>query len=282
MLERAILFCRNEKDKVKYEVIREICSLFGKKFSENLTTVELAALRNEIIERITKNKDPLREIKDESFRVAEKLYGKVERYIKRIKDERERFRKALMVALAGNIIEFGARDHKVNLKNLEEEIFSIIEKKPYVDDIDKVYDKFKKARKILYITDNVAELIFDKIFINEMRKYKGKRIFIAPLSRTVQDDAWVGDVKKAKIEGVEIVPRGNYIGVWLEKCTKEFLERWDESDLIIAKGMGCYETLTEYPHEKTQGKVAMLFKVKCVPVSKHSNVPLGGSVVKII
>ena len=45
--------------------------------------------------------------------------------------------------------------------------------------------------------------------------------------------------------------------------------------------MGCYETLTEYP-QKTKGKVGLLMKAKCRPVSRDVKVPLGSSVIKVL
>ncbi len=279
MLERALLFCRNEPEEVKYKVVREICRLFAEDFSEKRKTIDMAAARNEIIERVTKDKDPLREIKNESFAFAEKLYPKLRKHVSGIKNPKRRFNAALMIALAGNIVEFGARDHKINLKNLEKEILSVVKGKLAIDDTEKAYKKIQKAKNILYVTDNVAELVFDRIFIEELSAQR-KKIFIAPLARTVQDDAWINDVKKAKIKA-EIIPRGDFIGIWFEKCTPEFLKAWKNSDIIIAKGMACYETLTDYP-EKTKGKVAMLFKVKCVPVARHVGVQVGSAVVKVI
>jgi hypothetical protein len=281
MLDRALLFCRNESDEKKYEVMEEICSLFAKKFSNEIKTVELASLRNGIIERITKNEDPMREMKEKSFTVAKKLYPKLREYVSKMNDPEERFRKVLMIALAGNIIEFGVKGHEVNLKNLEKEIFSVVEGNLEIDDIDEIYEKVKSAREILYVTDNVAELIFDKIFIEELREEYGVKVFIAPLSRTVQDDAWIEDVKKAKIDA-KIIPRGDFIGVWFERCTREFLKKWNDVDFIIAKGMACYETLSEYPEETKGRRVGLLFKVKCKPVARDVGVNLGGVVVKIL
>lgn len=280
MLHRALLFCKNEDEETKDKVIREVCRLFSEKFSPDFSTTEMAYLRNQAIEEIIDNKDPMKEIKEESIKAAEKVYPKLEDYIKKIKNEKERFKIALKISLAGNIIEFGAGDHSVDLKNLEDYIFEVVGGPLAIDDSKEIYEKVKNSKEVLYVTDNAGELIFDKIFIKELKKYS--KVFVAPLSRPVQDDAWLGDVKKVGIDTIcTIVPRSDSIGVWFEKCTEEFIKKWKEADLIIAKGMGCYETLVDYP-EMSKGKVALLMKAKCDPVARDVGVTLGSNVVKVM
>lgn len=277
MIQRALLFCRNKNDRTRYGVAMEVCKLFSKEFP-GLTTTEMAYRRNKAIEKIIKDSDPMKDLKEESFNAALRLYTFFERYVNRADNKKERFRKALIIALAGNIIEFGAMNHNVNLKKLRNEIFSIVKGRLAIDDIDKIYNRVKNSREILYVTDNAAELVFDKIFIDELKNYS--TVFISPLSAPVQDDASIKDVKKARID-CEIIPRGNFLGIWFKRCTPEFLKKYREVDLVIAKGMGCYETLVDYP-EKAKGKVALLMKAKCTPVAKNIGIPLGGTVAKIM
>jgi uncharacterized protein with ATP-grasp and redox domains len=98
----------------------------------------------------------------------------------------------------------------------------------------------------------------------------------------VQDDASVHEIKRVGLDKLApIVARSDSIGVWFERCTKEFLKEWDEADFIIVKGMGCYETLCDYP-KKTNGKVGLLMKAKCLPVAKDVGVPVGSAVIKIM
>jgi len=280
MLNRALLFCEKEDEETKERVIREVCRVFSEKFSSDISTTEMAYLRNRIIENITMDRDPMKTLKEESLKAAEKIYPRLEGYVKKIKDGKERFKVALKIALSGNIVEFGARDHKLDLNKLEEEIFAVVEGPLAVDDSERIYENIKNSKEILYVTDNAGELIFDKIFIKELQKYV--QIFVAPLSKPVQDDAWIEDIKKAGIDTLcTIIPRGDFIGVWFEKCSKEFLKKWEDADFIIAKGMACYETLVDYP-EMTKGKVALLMKAKCKPVARHAGVPLRSNVVKII
>jgi uncharacterized protein with ATP-grasp and redox domains len=280
MLQRALMFCSREDEKTRTRVMEKLCELFSKEISGDITTTGLAFKRNMIIEGLIDNDDPMKELKGESFDAALKVYPLLEDYLEREKNDRKRFKKALKVALAGNIIEFGARDHRVNLEKLEDEIFDVVGGNLAIDDTDEIYERVKDAKEILYVTDNAGEIVFDKLFIRELMKYA--EVYVAPLSRPVQDDAWIDDARRVGIDKLcKIIPRGDFIGVWFEKCTPEFLKKFEDADFIIAKGMGCYETLVDHP-ERLKGKIALLMKAKCAPVAKNVKVPLGSAVVKLL
>ena len=274
------MFCEGEDDETRRKVVRELGRLYSVNFTSECSTTKLAYERNKLVEEITGNIDPMKELKRKSFEVALSIYPKLEGYVDEISDNRERFIACLRIALAGNTLEFGARDHEPDLDKLGDDIFRIVEVNPALDESEEVYRRVKNCDNILYVTDNAPEVVFDKILIEELDKYS--RVEIAPLSRPVQDDATVDEIKKAGLEDKhKITPRGDSIGVWFEKTGQEFCKSWDDADLVIAKGMGCYETLADYP-KKTKGKVVLLMRVKCLPVSRDIKAPLGSTVVKIM
>ncbi len=277
MLRRALLFCDNESEETRYRVVREVCRLFSDRFSPEITTTILANERNKIINRIAKNDNPMKRLKEKSMDAALELYPGLEDRLRGL-GKGERFKTAIRMALAGNIIEFGARDHRVNLDRLEEEIMEVVNGRLGIDDSDKIYERVKNSKRILYVTDNAGELVLDRILINELRSYAD--VTVSPLSRPVQDDACLEDVERAGIGG-RILPRGNYIGVWFERTPGEFQRAWEDADLIIAKGMACYETLVDRP-DILNGKVALLMKVKCKPVAMNIGLPVGSLIVKFL
>ncbi|MEA1925267.1 MAG: ARMT1-like domain-containing protein [Candidatus Altiarchaeota archaeon] len=280
MLKRALMFCEGADDETRRKVVRELSRLYSVNFTSEWSTTKMAYERNRLVESITGNKDPMKELKRKSFEVALSLYPKLKEHVEGISDEKKRFIAAQKIALAGNTLEFGARDHEPDLDKLEDDIFRIVEENPAIDESDEVYRRVKECDRILYVTDNAPEVVFDKVFIEELDKYS--RVEIAPLSRPVQDDATVEEIKKVGLDDKHrITPRGDSIGVWFEKTGGEFCKSWDDADLVIAKGMGCYETLVDYP-KKTGGKVVLLMRVKCLPVSRDIKAPLGSTVVKIM
>jgi len=92
-----------------------------------------------------------------------------------------------------------------------------------IDDTEKIYEKAKNAKLILYATDNAGELILDRLFIKELLEYS--KVIVCPLTVPVQDDASIDEIKKAGIDRMaEILPRSDSIGVWFDRCTPEFIK----------------------------------------------------------
>ena len=69
------------------------------------------------------------------------------------------------------------------------------------------------------------------------------------------------------------------VGPIPSECSEEFLEIYNSADLIVAKGMGYAETLTELdlkaPH-------LLLLRTKCMNVSDYFGVPRHKNIAKLI
>lgn len=280
MLKRSLLFCRSQSEETRYKVVRELLELLQDKVDGNTTGIEVSYERNRIIESITCDPDPMEDLKRASLDAARVLAPRLEEYVESSGDAGDRFRRSLRVALAGNTIEFGPMEHGVDLEGLGDQVMKLLSEDLAIDQVDEVYDRVQRADSLLYLTDNTAEIVFDKLFIRELCKYCS--VTAAPLSKPVQDDATMDDARGIELDKLcTLLPRGDCIGVWPAKCTPEFMKKLIEADVIIAKGMANYETLTDYP-ELTGGRVALLFKAKCTPVARDAGIPLGTLAVKII
>jgi uncharacterized protein with ATP-grasp and redox domains len=56
----------------------------------------------------------------------------------------------------------------------------------------------------------------------------------------------------------------------LEDCSAEFRKRFESADVIIAKGQGNYETLSN-----THRSIFFLLKIKCPVVASQSGIAVG-------
>ncbi len=63
----------------------------------------------------------------------------------------------------------------------------------------------------------------------------------------------------------------------LEKVSPEVREEIGESDLLISKGVGNHDILTE--EESLRGKISFLLHGKCHPCCSFHEVPLGTPIV---
>lgn len=64
-------------------------------------------------------------------------------------------------------------------------------------------------------------------------------------------------------------------GVDMSMASAKFKDEFENTDLVLAKGMGYWKTLSELPAE---GKVFYLLKAKASPVAKSLGVPLNSCV----
>jgi len=54
MISRTLLFARDADEETKYKVVKEVCRVFGENFSKDLTTTQMAYLRNQAAKKCLK------------------------------------------------------------------------------------------------------------------------------------------------------------------------------------------------------------------------------------
>jgi damage-control phosphatase, subfamily I len=125
------------------------------------------------------------------------------------------------------------------------------------------------ADKILYLADNAGELVFDWPLIEQLGP---EHVTVAVRGHAVLNDATLEDAKAAGLDQwVEVVGNGSDApGTVLEDCSPSFQRRFHEADLIIAKGPGNFEALSDEP-----AKIFFLFKVRCSVISGRIGLPIG-------
>ncbi|MGD9367006.1 MAG: ARMT1-like domain-containing protein [Desulfobacteraceae bacterium] len=168
---------------------------------------------------------------------------------------------AVRLAIAGNIIDLGANcglteaDARMAIENVLAE--------PFFGDLDQFGRAVSKAERILYLADNSGEIVIDRLLIEQLR---GKHITLAVRGRPVINDATLADAHAAGIHDLcEVIDNGSDApGTVLEDCRQRFRKAFNAADLIIAKGQGNYETLSD-----VSANIFFLFKVKCPVVASR-------------
>jgi uncharacterized protein with ATP-grasp and redox domains len=169
-------------------------------------------------------------------------------------------------AIAGNIIDLGAKSG-LNEADLLLAIEHAAEK-PLEGDVDAFRIAVANARKILYLGDNAGEIVFDRLLIEQLGP---ERVTLAVRGAPILNDALEADARMAGLhELVPIVGNGSDVpGTDLEQCSVEFRALFESADLIISKGQGNFETLSDTP-----GPIFFLFKVKCPVIAQAADRPL--------
>jgi len=183
-----------------------------------------------------------------------------------INESNDWFEKSLRICLAGNSLDV------MQGKKFSREVLLQAIKSAELQPIDKTLindlkNEIIKANKILVIGDNAGEIVFDKIFIeqlNEKLNKKGKIIYSVRGGATLNDSTLsdaemvsMSDVAKVITTGIDM-PAAH-----LPLCSEEFNQCYSEADVIISKGQGNLEALLE------QNKnIFFLLKIKCNVIAK--------------
>ena len=184
---------------------------------------------------------------------------------------------AVRLAIAGNIIDCGAYGlREVSQSKLFDVIKEALAQPLMGSTIEMFNDLIVNASSILYIGDNAGECFFDKPLLALLPP---RKVIYAVRGGPVLNDATIEDARVAGIQEIcRVIDTGdNAPGVILDRCSDEFLQIFNNSDLIISKGQGNYESLSDM----TDKTIAFLTKVKCEIIAQDIGYPLNSHVIKI-
>ena len=261
---RAAKMATNDPAKIKS--VLDAVALMLPSISLESTPPEIGRRIYGCVHEITDNRDPYRQIKEESTKEALTLYPYMKTLVEKSKDP---LLSAIRMAIAGNIIDFGP-NRKFDLK---EEIDHTRRKAFALCDYERFKDDLSRAKSVLYLGDNAGECVFDRVLLETM----GKPTTYVVREKPVINDATVADAREAGIDGVaELMSSGTDApGTLLETCNERFLRLYHNAELIISKGQGNYEALSG---EKMP--IFFLLKVKCPVIADHLKLKKGDIVLK--
>ncbi len=220
------------------------------------------------IREISGNSDPYKNEKDKFNLLASRMVKELEVQINCTANP---LHSAVKLAIAGNIIDSGAKTG-LSEKDVLGVVSGVFSERIY-GDIDAFTESVRKAKNILYLADNAGEIYFDRLLIEKLGH---PDVTLAVRGYPVINDATVEDAKAAGLDKlVKIINNGSDIpGTVIEKCSKEFQKIFKEADLVISKGQGNFETLSE---EKKN--IYFLLRIKCPVIAEHAGLPVGSNAI---
>ena len=233
---------------------------------KNKIPPQIARKVHRIIRKVTKNNDPYAKVKDEYNRKALKMYPSLKRTVAESKDK---LLTATKLAIAGNIIDFGPSSKF----NLDKTIEDVSDQDFAINHFNRFRKALKSSKKIIYLGDNAGEIVFDRILLEEL---KGKDITFVVKGGPIINDATIEDAKFVgidKIAKIEVVSNGDP-GTGPDRLSKEFIRKLKGADLVISKGQGNYEALSE-----VDANIFFLLKVKCPLIARDMKTKIGDIVV---
>ena len=269
-----------EDESIQFKTLSSILNFLVAEFKPTSNPAYLGTKRDQIIKKITGNSDPYLQKKKLSNQKALEILPVIKKLISQELSSSSKFRKACLSAIVGNIIEFNLPENPFefnDLKNLIQEA----EKDLAIDDIDLIFEEAKKAKTVLYLTDNAGEIAFDMLLVEELKKL-GAKVIVAVKSCPILNDATIEDAQYVGMDKVAdklITTGSDFVGLFPEDCSEDFINIYYSIDFVIAKGMGHAETITgldlSVPH-------ALLLRTKCCTVANHFNVSTGKNLAKLL
>lgn len=215
------------------------------------------------IRRVTRNPDPYRERKKSEREIARLLFQEIR------SGYGDDFDSCVRLALLGNALDF--------FKGLEESVEEM--RRPVelaIDHGSLIREKVSRAKKVLYLADNAGECFFDLPLVKKLRETTRATYVVKGFP--VQNDITLEDLSLAGLlekMGETLTTGTDTVGIDFPLASPEFKEQFETADLIFAKGMGYYETLSELP---IYGRIVYCLKAKCQPVAASLGVPLNSYV----
>jgi uncharacterized protein with ATP-grasp and redox domains len=247
-------------EKKIHDILKSVCRLLPT-LSFDATPPEMGREMYRLISDKTGIEDPFKAIKDQYTRQALQLYPELKTLVQSSED---RLLTAVRVSIAGNVIDFGSP----RKFNIEQDLKTILHQKFAVDFYQEFRQSLSEAHKVLFIGDNAGETVFDRLLIEEL----GKPVIYVVRDRPVLNDAVAQDAVDAGIDKVaEILSSGSDApGNILRLCSGAFLKAYRSSDLVISKGQGNYEGLSDEARP-----IFFLLKAKCHVIASDIGVPQG-------
>ncbi|NOQ22295.1 MAG: DUF89 family protein [Candidatus Aegiribacteria sp.] len=264
---REVAIISTDDSSMQKKIMRS-CLAYMSETNLDRSPPEIAHGIGRIVKSMTGIEDPYREVKSLHTAAALSMLPEMDKIVSEAADP---FVAGLRLAIAGNIIDLGVRGEVS-----DEDISSILSEAMLepLEGVDPLQLKMEidKADSVLYLADNAGETVFDRIFLEQ---FASEKITAAVRGAPAINDATVDDAKEAGLDRVvRIIDNGSGApATVLSDCSPEFVTKFGEADLIIAKGQGNFESLSS-----SDANIFFLFRVKCNLVAEHSGFPVGSLV----
>ena len=185
--------------------------------------------------------DRLKEEKDFSNRFVLERQAQIQ---SRIQSAEDPLYSALQFAVLGNYLDFSALQGEVSFDALEKMLDGAASLTLDRQTYRQFCQDLQKGKKLLYLTDNAGEIVFDRLMAQQLQKtYPHLEITFCVRGGAVSNDATRADAAAAGI-AFPVIDSGNAIGgTVLRFAGQQLKTAMEEADVILAKGMGNTESL---------------------------------------
>jgi hypothetical protein len=213
-------------------------------------------------------------LKLKSNQHAKELLSSAKKFIDQVETDREKLIRMCCLAAASNIAPIGGLSETLKFQEVKDILAG---KSPWPTVMGDVFETVKKAKQILYVTDNAGEIGFDSLIISKLKEM-GLRVTLLVREDPFFEDATTEDASFFHLDRL-VDDLLTVKGLFVPPCSPSSLrDSLEKSDLIISKGTGNFESL----HDEVNSKPAIfMLKVKCKPVAAITKMDIGNFIVQI-
>jgi len=252
-----------------FRKVMALPSLKGERW--DVTSAEVIENVMKAVTRHSKEADPFRTEKLSQNKKLMAIYHSLE---KTVRDSNEPLLSALKLAILGNSIDAMVSDKPSDM--IEGMMDKIKKMEIRKEDYEIFIERLQRCSVLLYLGDNAGEIVLDRLFIDTIKDMYNLDMFyvvrsLPALNDVTREEAqFVGMEEFAHV--VENGIDGPLPGTILDRCSKEMLSLVKKADLIISKGGGNFETISE---EKSLNKhVTFMLVSKCQVYYRHFGIHL--------
>ena len=277
-MRRVLFQSRLVGNGLEFDAVKAAADVLAQRMDPDTDSVKVATAVHTAAYRAVQSDDPYFELKCRADAVAEPYANELKELVARSDDP---LRAAIIGAVAGNIMDFGAGS-AIDDPDMFSSVYSdIVDQGLGLDDVDELRDILDEVPGVVYMFDNCGESRMDMVLMGVL-KDMGKRVVAVARGEPILNDVTKQDAKRIGADRIadRIVTTGKfYIGIDWDDVPEDLEEEIESCGLIIAKGMANYEA--------TSGRslpvpIVHILRSKCAPVARSLGVPQNVNVVKVI
>jgi len=258
-----------DDEQIHEKVLREALCL-ASKMDLHQSPPAMAQKIHRFIRELTGVQDPYLQVKDRFNKFALKMYPDMK---ERIETSADPLETAVRLAIAGNIIDLGVKSGLAESQVVRTITGSLTESLD-MEALEEFRNATAQAKDILYLGDNAGEIVFDRLLIEQL---PCKNITFVVKAGPIINDATMQDAEMTGLtDTVSVIDNGSDApGTILQSCSQEFRRRFNEADLVIAKGQGNYETLSD-----ADKNMFFVLKAKCPVIARDLGCEVGEMILR--
>jgi len=239
-----------------------------KRFPLEASPPEMAPTIQKLYTELSGISDPYKSVKDMSNQKALAIYPELKAIVERSASP---LLTAVELACAGNIIDYGATHHDLDVSGEIMQILArsdaaIAHEERELFAFESFREDLSKAKRLMYVGDNCGEIVFDRVLLETIATiHPALHIDFVTRGTPILNDCLVQDAYTCGLHHTAtIVSSGMFSpGLILKHAAPEFKALFDQADIIISKGQGNYEALSG-----VEAPIYFLLITKCKVIAR--------------